>query len=104
MKYLKKFKDYIEYQTFIKSDNYIEPNILLIDDNYNIIIKNKSYCTIEALEDDLTVSLSSNPLYYSVDNCRTWTELPAGSTTPPINAGEKISFKQTGLTPSTTKV
>ena len=58
------------------------------------------YLTIEALEDDLTVSFSMNTIQYSTDNCQTWIELPADTTTPVINAGNMISFKATGLTPS----
>ena len=59
-----------------------------------------NYLTIEALEDGLTVSLSVNTLQYSIDDCKTWIELPVGTTTPAINTGEKISFKATGLTPT----
>lgn len=59
-----------------------------------------NYLTIEALEDDLTVSFSVNPLQYSIDECQTWIELPVGTTTPTINTGEKIYFKATGLTPT----
>lgn len=58
------------------------------------------YCTIEALEDDLTVSFSTNTIQYSTDNCKTWNELPANTATPAINTGDKISFKATGLTPN----
>lgn len=59
-----------------------------------------NYLTIEALEDDLTVAFSVNPLQYSIDSCKTWTELPVGTTTPAINTGEKLYFKATGLTPT----
>lgn len=59
-----------------------------------------NYLTIEALEDGLTVSFSVNTLQYSIDNCKTWIELPVGTTTPAISTGNKISFKATGLTPT----
>ena len=58
-----------------------------------------NYCTITALEDDLTVSLSVNPCQYSL-NGTDWNELPANTTTPAINTGEKIYFKAEGLTPN----
>ena len=58
------------------------------------------YLTIEALDDNLKVSFTTNTIQYSTDNCQTWTELPAGTTTPAINAGKKISFKATGLVPT----
>lgn len=53
-----------------------------------------NYLTIEALEDGLTVSFSTNPLLYSIDNGNTWTELPADVISPVINTGQKICFKQ----------
>jgi hypothetical protein len=54
----------------------------------------KPYFTIEALEDGLTVSLTKNTSYYRIDN-EDWTQLTVGSTTPAINAGQKIQFKMT---------
>ena len=58
-----------------------------------------NYLTIEALEDGLTASLSTNTCKYSTDGV-TWTDLPAGTATPAINTGEKLYFKATGLTPT----
>lgn len=58
-----------------------------------------NYLTIEALEDGLTASLSTNACQYSTDGV-TWTNLSAGTTTPAINTGEKLYFKATGLTPA----
>ena len=55
------------------------------------------YFTIEALEDGLTVSLTQNTSYYRMDN-GDWTSLSVGSTTPAINAGQKIQFKMTNPT------
>ena len=57
------------------------------------------YLTIEALENDLTVSFSTNTIQYSTDNCQTWIELPADTATPAINTGDMISFKASGLVP-----
>lgn len=57
-----------------------------------------NYLTIEALEDGLTASLSTNACQYSTNGVR-WTNLTVGTTTPAINTGEKLYFKATGLTP-----
>ena len=61
------------------------------------------YFTIEALEDDLTVSLkdTQNTSYYRIDN-GSWTSLSAGLTTHSINTGQKMQFKMTDPTISTT--
>lgn len=61
-------------------------------------LQSSKYLTIEALEDNLTVSLSYNRCQYSL-NGTDWNELPANTTTPAINTGEKICFKAEGLTP-----
>ena len=58
----------------------------------------KDYLTFEALETG-TFSFSTNAIQYSLDNGSMWTTLAAGASTPPINTGDKILFKQTGLTP-----
>ena len=58
-----------------------------------------NYLTIEALEDGLTAKLSKNACQYSTDGV-VWTDLSAGTTTPAINTGEKLYFKATGLTPT----
>ena len=60
----------------------------------------ENYLTIEALEDGLTTSFSTNTIQYSIDGCKTWIELPADTATPVINVGDMISFKATGLVPS----
>ena len=58
----------------------------------------KKYLTFEALE-DTTFTFTQNALQYSLDNGTTWTTLPAGTATPTVTAGNKILWKQTGLTP-----
>lgn len=57
----------------------------------------KEYFTIEALEDGLTVQLSQNTSEYRIDNGE-WNSLTANTTTPSINSGQKISFKITNPT------
>ena len=53
---------------------------------------------IEALTDNVTVSLSTNDVEYSLDG-NTWQTLSAGTTSPSINTGDCIYFKGT-LTPN----
>ena len=50
-----------------------------------------SYLTIEALEDNLTVTFT-NDIYYGIDG-KEWIKLNAGVETPPINVGQTLSFK-----------
>lgn len=57
------------------------------------------YLTFEALE-PTTFSFSTNNLQYSLDNGSTWATLTAGNSTPQLSIGDKILWKQTGLTPS----
>jgi len=57
------------------------------------------YLTFEALADNTTFSFSVNNIQYSLDDGSTWTVLTAGSSTPSLNTGERILWKQTGLTP-----
>ena len=58
---------------------------------------NKMYLTFEALE-DTTFTFTRNALQYSLDNGATWTTLAAGTASPTVTAGNKILWKQTGLT------
>ena len=50
-----------------------------------------SYLTIEALEDEFSVSFT-NDLQYSINGGR-WNRLQGGKSTPCINVGDRISFK-----------
>ena len=58
----------------------------------------EQYLTFEALEDG-TFTFTTNDLQYSLDDGVTWQTLTAGTSTPTISAGNKILWKQTGLTP-----
>lgn len=58
-----------------------------------------NYMTIEALESGLQASLNANTIEYCIDGSNNWTKLSAGSYTPSINAGQKISFRGSGITP-----
>lgn len=62
------------------------------------IINIDNYLTVEALEDELTVSLSTNACEYCVDGDGNWKTLVANTTTESINSGHILSFKG-NLTP-----
>ena len=101
MWYLKKFKTLSEYDAYKKKEEYLLPNVSLITDDkivkygdYEIII---NHLYFEAIE-PMTVSFSRNDIEYSLDKKR-WKTLPAGVSSPTINAGEKIYFKASGLVP-----
>ena len=57
----------------------------------------RDYLTFEALE-PTSFSFTQNDLQYSLDNGSTWTTLTAGNSTPQLSTGNKILWKQTGLT------
>ena len=62
-------------------------------------VEKKPYLTFEALE-NTTFTFSQNDLQFSLDEGATWTTLPAGTATPTLQAGERIMWKASGLTPS----
>ena len=59
-----------------------------------------NYMTIEALEDDLSVMLNANSCEYCIDGSNNWVALNAGSYTPSINNGQKISFRAENIYPT----
>lgn len=63
------------------------------------IINIDNYLTIEALEDGLTSSLSTNACEYCVDGDGNWKTLSAGTVTESINSGHTLSFRG-NLTPA----
>lgn len=63
----------------------------------------KDYLTFEAI-DDTTFTFSRNSLQYSLDDGSTWSTLAADTATPTVLAGNKILWKQTGLTPSSSGI
>ena len=58
----------------------------------------KAYLTFEAIE-NTTFTFSQNNLQYSLDGGATWTTLTAGTASPILQAGERIMWKASGLTP-----
>lgn len=61
------------------------------DDDEEMDINN--YFTIEAVENGMQAMLNANTLEYCIDGDNNWVSLSAGSYTPTINAGQKISFR-----------
>ena len=53
----------------------------------------EDYMTVYALEDGLTVTFTGNQCEYCIDGSMNWVELPSGTPTPIINAGQTISFR-----------
>lgn len=51
------------------------------------------YVTFTALEDGLTINLSSNACEYCVNGDGNWLNLSAGSSTTAVNTGQTISFR-----------
>lgn len=62
------------------------------------IINTDNYLTIEALEDGLTASLSTNTCEYCIDADGNWKTLSTGTATESINSGHTLSFRG-NLTP-----
>ena len=58
-----------------------------------IVFDYNDYLTIYALEDGLTVSLSTNACRYCVDGDGNWKSLAAGVETESINTGQTLSFR-----------
>ena len=63
-------------------------------------INTNNYLTIEARENGLTASLSTNACEYCVDGDGNWKSLAAGTATETINTGHTLSFRG-NLTPIT---
>ena len=72
-----------------------------IDGDNDIDVDKEKYLTIEALDENLTVKFSKNCFYSS--DCILWNILPANIETTKIRTGEKIYFKATDLTPTSSE-
>ena len=63
----------------------------------------QDYLTFRALESG-TFKFSGNSVDYSVDNGTTWTSLASNTSSPTVSAGNKIMWKATGLTPTSSGI
>ena len=60
----------------------------------------KQYFTLEPRSAATTFRFSTNSISYSLDSGSTWTSLASNTNTPSVGIGNKIMFKASGLTPS----
>lgn len=86
-----------EHDAVYYGPSYEEPWLALQSDTDTVTYNSPhtpadDYLTFSAI-DNGTFSLSTNASFYSVDDGETWTELPAGESTPQINAGQKVLWK-----------
>ena len=102
-RYLKIFKSQNDYDA-VKKDLMGIPHVVYFEATDELLYVDeeeidysKEYFTIEALEDGLTVQLSRNASEYRIDNGE-WIHLATNTATPSINSGQKISFKITNPT------
>jgi hypothetical protein len=98
MKHLKLFNDIASHEAYKNSEDYVLPNVSYVEENKIVIYEpsvdlTANYLTIEALEDGLTASLSTNACQYCIDGDGNWIDLPAGTATQAINSGQTLSFR-----------
>lgn len=101
MKYLNKFENQTDYERWQGSEDYVTPNVALINDTYTIEIEAKQgggyadqYFTIEPLADGIVMS-NNEIISYSLDNGATWQETTYADEQIPVLEGQKILFKNT---------
>lgn len=98
-KYLKKFEDHTEYETYINGSDVILPNVSLCknqnDVHYNPIPHNyaNDYLTFVAKESGAFgfIPQNNNVISYSTDDGKTWTE----GNIVQVNNGDKVLWKGT---------
>ena len=102
-KYLKKFENHTDYETYISGQDAILPNVSYCEDNncvhYNPYVHDYAddYLTFVAKESGTFTFTpkNSNVISYSTNNGTTWTE----GNTVSVNNGEKVIWKGT-MTPT----
>ena len=116
MKYLKKFDQHTQYDSYIESEDYLKPNVSYCEEHNNIHHSEKDptmeYLTFTALEDGtftltLVNTLTTEKLSYveySVDDRKTWIRTDnvnsqtVAITTPILKEGEKVYWRGIGQT------
>ena len=97
MKYIKLFQNREEFDA---SAEEIYPSVSYIKGTGAVVFRpipdREMPMYMEALE-DLSVSFSKDGMEYSTDMCE-WNSLTAGVLTPTVKAGERLYFRATGLT------
>ena len=102
MKYLNKFENQTDYEQWQGSEDYVTPNVALINDTYTIEIEAKQsgggyadqYFTIEPLADGIVMS-DNESIFYSLDNGANWQETTYADEQISVLEGQKILFKNT---------
>ena len=106
----------IVYRKDESGNSYNDRGYILIDKNYKSysesggddpsnpdedpeVIDYNNYMTVEALENGLSVMNNYSTFEYCIDGSGNWISLPAGSYTSTVNAGQKIHFRGSNLTP-----
>lgn len=104
----------IVYRKDESGNSYDDRGYVLIDKNYKIYnsgstdpdtpdepeaMNPDNYMTIEALENGLSAMNNYSALEYCIDGSGNWISLPAGAYTQTINAGQKLHFRGSNLTP-----
>lgn len=108
----------IVYRKDSSGNYYDDCGYVLIDKNYKVynpdpvdpdnpdtpdepvFVDYNNYMTIEALESGLSAMLNYSALEYCIDGSGNWISLPAGTYTQTINVGQKLHFRGSGLTPT----
>lgn len=98
-KYLKKFENHTDYETYINGQDAILPNVSFCEDNncvhYNPYIHDYTddYLTFVALESGTFTFTpqNNNVISYSTDNGENWTQGNSVS----VNSGDKVMWKGT---------
>ena len=99
----------IIYRKDVSGNVYDDRGYVLIDKNFSSFgeesgsdnqQQQSSYLTMHALEDGFQAMLNANSCKYRIDDSTEWVTLAAGSYTPSINTGQKISFKAEGIYPT----
>ena len=106
-KYIKLFSSHSDYEDFVETTDFVLPNVSRCDSekdvHYTPVLSYQDYLQKYLTfipEENTTFSFSTNNINYSLDNGTTWITLTAGQSTPTINAGNKILWKASGLTPT----
>lgn len=104
MKYLRKYNTREEYDADYYSGALPFPHVCLVDgevvysQEFDAAKEERLPLYIEAIE-DLTIYFTTNAIQYSLDNS-TWIDLAANEATPTISAGDKVYFRASGLSAS----
>ena len=104
MKYLKKYQTRSAYDADYYNGVLPFPHVALVEgevvyaEQFESVTDERTPLYIEALE-DVYVKFSTNPIQYSLDNS-TWVDLPVGTATPTVTAGDKMYFRAEGLAPT----